>query len=60
MGDALERGIVMMDPQAYRELINSKFNNIAAVPNIDSDMLRYLFTKDELTWLRNARHSISP
>lgn len=59
MGDQLERGIVMMDPESYQNLIKTRFNNIAAVPTIDADMLLYLFTEDEIKWLKEQR-AISP
>lgn len=57
MGDQLERGIVMMDPEAYKQLILNRFPNIAAVPTIDADMLQYLFTEDEIKWLKAERQS---
>lgn len=55
MADQLEASLMIMDHETYKNLIKTKFNNIAAVPSIDAEMLQYLFTKDELQWLKSER-----
>lgn len=55
MSDGLERSFVMMNPEAYKELIETRFANIAAVPSIDAEMLQYLFKEEELQWLKEKR-----
>lgn len=55
MADQLEASLMIMDHETYKNLIKTKFNNIAAVPSIDAEMLRYLFTPEELQWLKQTR-----